>query len=115
MKLKHLYLILFILGVILPLAAFMPAYFDGTVTMKDFFTVPFAHPASAFLTYDLLVAAAVALVFMIIEGRRLKIKNYWLPVILVFLIGTGAALSFFLYLREVGLSPAVKSLPISNK
>jgi hypothetical protein len=63
----------------------------------------FINQGVGFFSMDLLVLSAVALVFMIVETRRLKIKHFWLPILAIFAVGMSLSLPLFLYLRELAL------------
>lgn len=68
-----------------------------------FVELMFANQVTAFISFDLLIAATAALIFIIAEGTRLKIKHYWVSIALVFLVGVSLGFPLFLYLREVKL------------
>ncbi|MDR1313883.1 MAG: DUF2834 domain-containing protein [Deltaproteobacteria bacterium] len=59
-----------------------------------------ASPVSAYFAVNMLVAALVTLVFIVREGRRLRMKGLWLPVVATFAIGVSCGLPLFLYLRK---------------
>ena len=66
---------------------------------------------SSFFGMDVLVSAAVLVVFMRIEGSRLRITGRWLPVLALLLVGVSLAFPMFLYMRERNLEqtePATK-------
>jgi hypothetical protein len=64
MKLKTLYLILCILGIVLPYWQFLPWGAQNGLHMPLFFHELFANRVSAFFGMDVLVSAAVLVVFM---------------------------------------------------
>lgn len=103
MKLKHLYLILCLLGIILPYSAYLPYFMEYGFDLVDFIKQAFADPINAFLGWDLVIAALAVLVFIIAEGKKLKIKLFWLPILCMIFIGTAFGFPLFLYLREVEL------------
>ncbi|GAB2518800.1 DUF2834 domain-containing protein [Nocardia heshunensis] len=61
----------------------------------------FATPASTFSTVDLLTVAVVALVFMVVESRRLGMRRLWLYVVLTFAVAISVAFPLFLVERQV--------------
>ena len=63
----------------------------------------FANRLSAFFGMDVLVSAAVLMVFMRIEGVRLDIRRRWLPVLALLTVGVSLALPMFLYMRELSM------------
>lgn len=61
-------------------------------------------PAVSSLTTDLLVVAVAAVIFMIVEGRRLRMKRIWLFILAAPLIALAFAFPLFLAFRERALS-----------
>lgn len=55
------------------------------------------------LTTDLLVVAVAAVIFMIVEGRRLRMKRVWLFILAAPLIALAFAFPLFLAFRERAL------------
>ena len=64
-----------------------------------------ANPAVAFVVIDLLGVAVAALVFMIIEGRRLRMSHLWVYVVLTIGVGISLAFPVFLHVRQRRLEP----------
>ena len=58
-----------------------------------------ANPVVGFVGIDLLVVALVAAIFMVVEGRRLRIAWWWAYVALVFLVAVSVAFPLFLIAR----------------
>ena len=109
MNRKTLYLVLCVLGFALPYWQFVPWVMAHGLNMALFVHELFANRISGFFAMDLLVSAVVAIGFMRSEGARLKMRNLWLPVVSVLLIGVSVGLPLFLYLRERQLENAVAS------
>jgi hypothetical protein len=71
-----------------------------------------ANPVVGFVGVDLTVVALAAVVFMVVEGRRLRIRWWWAYVLGVFLVAASVAFPLFLVARtrvlarERGLSAA---------
>jgi len=77
----------------------------------------FANRVSLFFGLDVLVSSAVLVVFMRVEGRLLRIKFRWLPIVGLCAVGVSLALPLFLYLRESaleGLPRAVEADPAAK-
>jgi len=108
MKLKHLYLFFCALGIILPYSAYWPYFQEYGFSLNDFISKMFATPIGAFISYDLLVVVLALIVLIVAEGRRLKMKLLWLPIILMFFIGASFGFPLFLYLREKHLEKNTK-------
>jgi len=64
----------------------------------------FGTPAASSLAVDLLVTASAASIFIIIEGRRLGIRWYWLYVVASFVTAVGFTFPLFLAARELRLA-----------
>lgn len=58
--------------------------------------------AAAFVT-DLLCVVLVALVWIVIESKRLNMKNSWVYIVITLLFGLAGPLPLFLYQREKAL------------
>jgi hypothetical protein len=112
MKLKTLYLILCVVGAVLPYWQFLPWVSQNGLNMPQFFHELFANRISSFFGMDVLVSAAVLVVFMRSESSRLRIAGRWLPVLALLLVGVSLAFPMFLYMRERNLEqtePTVNS------
>ena len=104
MKLRHVYFILFVLGVILPYAYFTPWFLDNGLNVKLFVAELFANRVSASFGMDITVSTVVLLIFIAAETFRLKMPRPWLVIALAFAGTFGAGVSsgfpLFLYLRQ---------------
>jgi Terpene cyclase DEP1 len=78
------------------LVAFLRSDDNGLSAMTDRLT---ADPVVGFVGIDLGVLALVAVVFMVVEGRRWGIRMWWLYVALVFLVAASVAFPLFLIAR----------------
>lgn len=96
--LTYLYLALSIPGAIVPM------YFNFLTDWSFKEATPlqliFAVPLLSSLVYDLLIAGTVGVIFMVAEGRRLRMAYWWLYPILTLMISLAFALPFFLFMRE---------------
>ncbi len=100
---KHVYLALCIAGAAIPYAAFLPWVAENGVDPVLMFRELFASRIGAFFGLDVLLSAAVLVVFLSVERRRLKMPLPWLPGVVLLLVGVSAALPLTLYLRELAL------------
>lgn len=66
----------------------------------SFFAAWFANPSVSSLSWDLLAAASAASIFIVLEGRRLGIRWYWLYIVLSFVTAVGFTFPLFLAIRE---------------
>ena len=103
MKLKTIYLVLCVLGLVLPYWQFVPWVLANGLNMALFFRQLFANRISGFFGMDVLVSAVALLVFTRRESSRLAVHGRWLPLIAVLTVGVSLGLPLFLYLRELAL------------
>jgi hypothetical protein len=104
MKLRHLYLFLALIGLILPYSQLVPWIIEHhALNMPLFISDLFANRISAFFALDVIVAAIVLISFIQTEGRRLGMRLLWLPIVAVLLVGVSLGLPLFLYLRQLQL------------
>ena len=85
------------------------AYFNikgFTEPSDSFFASWFANSAVTSLSIDLLAVASAASIFIILEGRRLGMRWYWLYVIASFITAVGFTFALFLAMRERKLAAA---------
>ena len=106
MKLKALYLILCVIGAVVPYWQFVPWVSQNGLSMPLFFHQLFANRISSFFGMDVLVSAAVLVVFMRSESSRLRVAGRWLPIVALLLVGVSLAFPMFLYMRERNLEHA---------
>jgi Terpene cyclase DEP1 len=102
-QLRSVYLLLCLLGAVIPYAPFVPWLMDHGLDLPLFFRELFSTRIGAFFGMDVFVSAAVLIVFIRGEGRRLGIPYRWLPVIATALVGVSLGLPLFLYMRQVKL------------
>ena len=101
--LKWLYLLLALLGAVLPTLAnieFIKSYgpyFD----IQLFIDLANNNPASQSLSRDLFVGATAVFVWIISESKRLEMKNLWVVILTTFMIAFAFSAPLFLYLREL--------------
>ena len=102
MKLRHFYLVFAALGLLLPYSQFVPWIMEHhALNMPLFIRDLFANRISAFFAMDVIVSAVVLISFIQTEGKRLRLRLLWLPIISVFLVGVSLGLPLFLYLRQL--------------
>ena len=102
MKLRYLYLIFAVLGLILPYSQFIPWIAEHhALNMSIFLRDLFANRISAFFAMDVVVSAVVLISFIQTEGKRLQMRLLWLPTLGTLLVGVSFGLPLFLYLRQL--------------
>ena len=103
MKLKTLYLVLCVVGVLLPYWQFVPWVAANGLHPPLFLQQLFANRIGGFFGMDVLVSSLVLVVFMRAESAKLGIRGQWWPVLALLTVGVSLALPLFLYLRELRL------------
>jgi Terpene cyclase DEP1 len=100
MKPKTIYLILCVIGFVVPYAAFVPWVAQHGLDMRFFVQQMFANRISTFFSLDVIVSAIVLLRFAAAESAGLRIPRRWLVLLATLLVGVSLGLPLFLYLRE---------------
>jgi hypothetical protein len=100
MRLKTAYLILCLLGVVLPYWQLAPWLASNGLDVPLLLRQLFSNRVGAFFGVDVFVSAAVLLIFVGSEGSRLGMRGRWLPVLALFAVGVSLGLPLFLYMRE---------------
>jgi hypothetical protein len=103
MKLKAIYLVLCVLGTVLPYWYFLPWLAANGPDAGRFFQDLFATRIGGFFGMDVFVSAAVLLTFVRAECSRLGVRASWFPLMAVLTVGVSLGLPLFLYMRELEL------------
>jgi len=101
MQLKHLYLILAILGTIIPLWPFTEFLIEYGFNLDLMFRLMWVNEIASFFTWDVVISSFVVIVFIISESMKLKIKNFWIYILFNRIIGVSLGLPAFLYARAM--------------
>ena len=72
----------------------------GNFTIGKFISSGMTNLLSSAITLDLFIGAGCFLVWIIIEGHRMKMKNLWFYFIFTFTISFAFAGPLFLFMRE---------------
>lgn len=99
-QVRWLYLLLSILGAVLPLRYFFRFLFNEGPNASLFFQQLFQTDVSAIFAMDVIVSAVTLWLFVLIEGRRRRMKFLWVYVVGTMLVGVSFALPLFLFFRE---------------
>lgn len=95
---KRVYLLLALLGAILPLSQLLPFLREHGLDMRLFVEQLFANRISSFFALDVIVSAVVLFAFVFAERR--SVRHLWAPIVATLAIGVSCGLPLFLYLRE---------------
>ena len=104
MRLRHVYLLLFVVGTLLPFSQFLPWLSENGLDVRLFFTELFSTRIGAFFGLDVIISAVVLLIFAVVETLRLRIDRSGVKLAAVFaatfLAGVSSGFPLFLYLRQ---------------
>ena len=101
--LPWIYLLLALAGAILTWQAnlaFIAESSSSGFELQRFISDASLNPASQSLSRDLLIGATAVSLWISIEGPRLKIRFWWLGIVLSFGVAFACGAPFFLFLRE---------------
>ena len=93
-------LVLAVLGTALPYSQFIPFVRDHGLDLPLFFNQLFANRVSGFFAFDVIVSSLVLWVFVLVEGRRSRVRHLWAPIVANLAVGVSLGLPLFLYMRE---------------
>jgi Terpene cyclase DEP1 len=97
---RRLYLLIALLGAVVPYSQFLPWVAAHGLNLRLFFTELFLGHVSAFFGLDVFLSALALFVFIWHEGATRRIRTLWLPIVATCVIGVSCGLPLFLYLRE---------------
>ena len=97
---KTLYLVLAIIGAVLPYAFFIQHFSSEGVSLPGFVAALFANPAAGGFTADLLFTSIVFWVFMVHQRSRGRGPGPIIFIVLNLLIGLSCAFPAYIYARE---------------
>ena len=109
MKPKGLYLILCVVGAVLPYSQFVPFLVENGPDPALIFRQLFANRISSSFALDVIVSSIVFWVFVVVEGRRTRVRSLWAPIAGNVVIGLSFGLPLFLYMRERRLERAASA------
>ncbi len=106
---KNLYLILAIIGFVIPYYYFVSFTIENGLNLRIFFEQLFGTPISSFFAVDLLISSVVFVHYLRQEATRFSIVNWWVYVGVLLMVGLSCALPLFLYARESRIERLEKS------
>ena len=98
--LYRLYLLLALVGAVVPYAILLPWAREYGLQLGLFISQLFATVPASIFAADALLSAAIFLLFVFVEGRRLGMRRLWIAPLLVLTVGLCCALPLFLAQRE---------------
>jgi hypothetical protein len=98
--LQYLYMLLCILGTVLPYSQFVPFLAENGLNARLFVEQLFANRISGFFGLDVIVSSVALWAFVLTEGKRRAMKRLWIYPACNLAVGVSLALPLFLYMRE---------------
>src|SRR6185503_20648051 len=95
---KRLYLVLFVMGCVLPLSQFVPWVITHGVDPVLFVRELFANRIGGFFGLDVIVSAVVLLAWIWDERKRRRLRRAWAPALATVLVGVSAGLPLLLFM-----------------
>lgn len=108
---KILYLILCVVGTLVPYSQLVPFLWEHGLDLRVIFEHLFSNKIGGFFGLDVVVTSVVLWVLVFVEGRRTGMKHLWAPIAASLTVGVSLGLPLFLYLRERQLEHAGARLP----
>lgn len=106
MKPKTLYLVLSVVGAVLPYSLFVPFLLENGLDFRLIVEQMFANRISGSFALDIIVSSVVFWVFVAVEGKRARVASLWAPIAANVVVGLSLGLPLFLYMRERRLERA---------
>ena len=101
MRLRHVYLVLCVVGALLPYSQLIPWFLEHGLDLSLFLDQLFANRIGGFFGLDVIVSSFVLWIFVFSEGRRFGMRHLWLPVLASLVVGVSLGLPLFLYMRQL--------------
>ena len=98
METKKIYLLLSVVGLIVPYSQFIAWLLANGMDISGFLRDMLANRIAGFFAADVIVSAVVLITFIGREGKRASTRL--IPTIATFSVGVSLGLPLFLYLRE---------------
>lgn len=100
MVMQIIYLVLAILGFVLPYSQLIPFFAQHGFDLSLFWSQLFTNRISTDFAFDLIVSSIVFGFFVFQEGSKRQMKSLWLYIVLNWLVGLSFALPVFLLTRS---------------
>lgn len=101
MKTKNIYLLLCLLGVIIPYASFVPWVIENGLNVPLLINQIVSSPVASFGWLDVIVSAVVLFTFIYRDFQKIRVRHWWLTIIGTLAVGVSLGLPLYLYLREI--------------
>lgn len=97
---KRLYLVLAILGFVLPYYFFVAFLIENGLDLPLLFDQLFANQISTFFAIDLIITAILFLSFSYRAAQRAQMRNWWVYAVATLFVNPPFAFPLLLYVRE---------------
>ena len=97
---QYLYLVLCLLGTILPYSQFLPFLAEHGFNVPLLIEQLFANRISGFFGFDVIISSVALWILVLTEGRRQQMRHLWVYIACNLLVGVSLGLPLFLYMRE---------------
>ncbi|WP_150522994.1 DUF2834 domain-containing protein [Roseibium sediminis] len=100
MSLKTFYLVMTIVGTVIPWVFFSRFFAENGLDVPLFLQSLFANGAAGGFSADVLISIFVFWVWSFADARHLGVRTWWMVLPAGFTVGLSCALPLYLYLRE---------------
>ena len=100
MKPKYIYLLIAVIGTVVPYYSLIAFLLHNGLDMELFFSHMFDKEIAAFFSWDVIISTFAVVTLVITEGKRLRMKNTWIYILFNLTVGVSLALPAFLFSRE---------------
>ena len=99
-----IYLLLAILGAVLPYGALLPWLFENGFNLQLLWQAITANNISVLAWLDVIIAAVALICFVITDGKKHQVKGATFAIIATFTVGVACGLPLYLYLKAANSS-----------
>ena len=100
MSRRNVYVLLSVLGAVVPLSQFLPWLLVHGLDVRLLVSEIASSRIAAFGWLDVVVSAATLLFFIVVDGRGSKTPHLWAPILGTLTVGVSLGLPLYLALRE---------------
>ena len=97
---KTIYALLTLIGAALPFSQFILWLTEYGFNFTLFFQQIIENPLAIFAWLDVIVTVIVIVLMVMNEGKNLKMKRLWIPIVASFIGGASVGLPLFLYMKQ---------------
>ena len=93
------YLLLTVLGTLIPYGAFLPWLIENGFNLALMWSEIADNPLSAFAWLDVVLSAVALMGFIIVDGKKHAVKYRYCALLATVCVGVSSGLPMYLYLR----------------